>query len=72
MGTDTGVSRMMNDQTREHNTPLAKAHLSRSFYATKPTRWTQFRRTFIPWQMVRFAWINLKMMKIIHRSHAGL
>jgi hypothetical protein len=40
-----------------------------SFFATKPTRFTRFMRTFIPWQMVRFAVINLKMLRIIARSH---
>jgi hypothetical protein len=28
-------------------------------------------RTFIPWQMVRFAAINLKMLRLIARSHRG-
>jgi hypothetical protein len=41
------------------------------FYATKPTRFTVFLRTFLPWQAVRFAVINLKMLRIIRRSHAG-
>lgn len=50
---------------------VAAAHMRTSFYATKPTWWTQFTRTFVPWQVIRFAWINLKMMKIIHRSHTG-
>lgn len=39
------------------------------FYATKPTSATLFWRTFLPWQAIRFAWINLKMMIIIGRSH---
>lgn len=43
--------------------------LRRSYFATKPTRWTLFWRTFLPWQMVRFAWINLRMIVIIFRSH---
>ena len=43
--------------------------LRQEFYATKPTRFTVFLRTFIPWQMVRFAVINLKMLGIISRSH---
>jgi hypothetical protein len=30
-----------------------------------------FLRTFLPWQIVRFAFINLKMLRIIHRSHSG-
>ena len=42
-----------------------------TFYATQPTRFTVFLRTFLPWQVVRFAVINLKMLRIIRRSHAG-
>ncbi len=42
-----------------------------SFFATKPTAFTRFMRTFIPWQIVRFAVLNLKMMRIIARSHHG-
>jgi hypothetical protein len=42
-----------------------------SFFATKPTAFTRFMRTFIPWQIVRFAVLNLKMMRIIARSHRG-
>ena len=38
-------------------------------YITKPTRWTLFLRTFLPWQLWRFAVINLKMVDIIRRSH---
>jgi hypothetical protein len=45
-------------------------HLTEQFYATKPTRFTVFLRTFLPWQLVRFAFINLKMLRIIRRSHA--
>ena len=40
-----------------------------SFFATKPTSGTLFLRTFLPWQMIRFAWINLRMIVIIFRSH---
>jgi hypothetical protein len=45
--------------------------LKESFFATKPTGFTRFMRTFIPWQMVRFAAINLKMLRLIVRSHHG-
>lgn len=38
-------------------------------YATKPTRFTLFFRTFLPWQAWRFVWINVKMIKIIGRGH---
>jgi hypothetical protein len=40
-----------------------------AFYATHPTRRTLFLRTFLPWQLWRFAIINLKMIGIIRRSH---
>ena len=50
-------------------TPPQRAQKKASFYATKPTRATLFLRTFLPWQLVRFIWINLKMAIIIRRSH---
>ena len=37
-------------------------------YGTRPTRLTLFLRTFLPWQLWRFARINQKMFRIIHRS----
>jgi hypothetical protein len=50
-------------------TPIAKAHRRQSFYATKPTGFTLFLRTFLPWQMWRFLRINLKMVQMIRLSH---
>jgi hypothetical protein len=38
-------------------------------YATRPTRFTLFFRTFLPWQLWRFVWLNLKMMRIILLGH---
>jgi hypothetical protein len=52
-------------------TPPQRAQKKASFYATKPTRFTLFLRTFLPWQILRFIWINLKMVIIIRRSHAS-
>jgi len=49
--------------------PVAKAHLRQSFYATKPTAFTLFLRTFLPWQIWRFLRINLKMVRMIGLSH---
>jgi hypothetical protein len=43
----------------------------KSSYVTRPTRPTLFLRTFLPWQLWRFAAINLKMIGIIRRSHRG-
>jgi len=36
---------------------------------TKPTAMTRFLRTFLPWQLLRFLFINLKMLRIIAKSH---
>ncbi len=40
---------------------------AKSFMA--PTRWTLFVRTFIPWQIIKFAYYNLKMLKVLARGH---
>ncbi len=36
-----------------------------NIYATQPTPFTRFMRTFFLWQLWRFAPINLRMMQII-------
>lgn len=46
-----------------------RVHLTESFYATRPTTFTVFLRTFVPWQLLRFAIINLKMLTLIGKSH---
>ena len=52
--------------------PRPAAHLDPTFAAaTRPTRLTVWLRTFLPWQLVRFAIINLKMLRIISRNHAS-
>ena len=50
---------------------IARAHSKSWFYATRPTPWRVFLRTFLPWQACRFIWINLKMFGIIYSSHRG-
>jgi hypothetical protein len=42
--------------------PMAEQELA---YVTHPTRWTLFLRTFLPWQVWRFVWINLKMIRMV-------
>ena len=39
--------------------------------AMKPTRWVLFFRTFVPYQLWRFVWINLRMTVMIWKSHRG-
>ncbi len=43
----------------------------RTFTIPTPSRTTLFFRTFLPWQLVRFAWINLKMIRMIGIGHHG-
>jgi len=49
--------------------PFERAQKVQASFATQPTAFTRFLRTCILWQMVRFALINLKMVRIILKSH---
>ena len=49
----------------------AKVTAGAAPYVTRPTRWTLFTRTFIPWQLWRFARINLKMIRIIRSTRTS-
>lgn len=40
-----------------------------AYYAPAPTGFTRFMRTFLIWQIYRFFVINIKMLKLIVRSH---
>jgi hypothetical protein len=42
-----------------------------SYFVPTPSRWTVFLRTFLPWQLVRFVWINLKMIRMISIGNHG-
>jgi hypothetical protein len=42
---------------------------SPSHYAARPTRRTLFFRTFLPWQLLRFLVVNLRMTVMILKSH---
>lgn len=38
-------------------------------HAMKPGRAVLFWRTFLPYQLYRFIWINLRMLRMIFKSH---
>jgi hypothetical protein len=38
-------------------------------YASVPTRGTRFMRTFVPYQLLRFTIINVKMLRLLSRAH---
>jgi hypothetical protein len=42
---------------------------AKSYLATKPTHWTLWCRSFLPWQFLRFIVINLRMTVMILKSH---
>lgn len=49
--------------------PLA-AHPSEALrHAMKPTPFVLFLRTFFLYQLWRFAWVNLRMLTMIWKSH---
>ena len=43
---------------------------TREFFAPRPSAATLFFRTFLPWQLVRFIWINAKMIRMISKAHS--
>jgi hypothetical protein len=49
--------------------PFDLGRQAQAVYATKPTAGTKYLRTSILWQMVRFVVINLKMIRVIRKSH---
>jgi hypothetical protein len=53
------------EDTRDFTVPY-----SESSYATEPTGWTKFIRTCIPFQLVRFFVLNLKIMRIVVGGHS--
>ncbi len=54
---------VLGDTTEDGNSAMEAS------YAPRPTRMTLFFRTFVPWQLLRFVAINLKMLRIIAKSH---
>jgi len=59
----------MEIQDRKEYSPAEQAYMRREFFATKPTGFTSFLRVFLPYQLWRFAVINLKMIRIIAKGH---
>lgn len=39
--------------------------------AMKPLGWVLFFRTFFVYQFYRFIWINLRMLRMVFKSHGG-
>jgi hypothetical protein len=48
---------------------MANSLYGQSHYAARPTARTLFFRTFLPWQLLRFVVINLRMTVMIVKSH---
>jgi len=59
--------------TKNHDDPVHETWVpdERARFATRPTGFTCFMRVFFPYQLWRFAMINLKMMRVIRRGHSG-
>jgi hypothetical protein len=48
---------------------INKEPYQQAYYPPKPTGLTCFMRTCILWQILRFALINLKIIKLMAKSH---
>jgi hypothetical protein len=46
-----------------------KEPYQQAYYPPQPTGFTRFMRTCVLWQLMRFVVINLKMIKLMRRSH---
>ena len=44
---------------------------AKKYKAMRPGKVRIFLRTFVPWQIVKFILINIKMTKMILKSHGG-
>ncbi len=38
-------------------------------HAPLPTPRTVWLRTFLPWQLIRFCWLNVRMIRMVGRAH---
>lgn len=48
---------------------MNKEPYQQAYYPPTPTRFTRSMRQLLPWQLVRFAVINLKMIRLMRKSH---
>lgn len=46
-----------------------KEPYQQAYYPPAPTGYTRFMRTCVIWQFLRFLVINLKMLKLMSKSH---
>lgn len=41
------------------------------YFASQPTAFTKFMRTFLPWQIFRFIVLNIRMTIMLLKSHSA-
>lgn len=51
------------------NPPVNKEPYQQAYYPPVPTGLTRHMRHNLLWQLVRFVVINIKMLKLMRRSH---
>lgn len=51
------------------NKPLNREPYQQAYYPPTPTGFTRYMRTSLLWQAVRFAVINVKMLRLMAKSH---
>jgi hypothetical protein len=51
------------------NKPKNKEPYQQAYYPPVPTRYIRWVRTSVPWQFIRFWVINLKILRLLLKSH---
>jgi hypothetical protein len=51
------------------NHPVNKEPYQQAYYPPMPTGFTRMMRTNVLWQAIRFVVINLKMLRLMRKSH---
>ena len=48
---------------------MNKEPYQQAYYPPRPTPFTRAMRKLLPWQLVRFVVINVKMIRLMRKSH---
>lgn len=56
-------------EENQHDRVINERGYRQDYYPPVPTRFTRIMRNNLVWQLIRFAIINLKMIRLVRKSH---
>ena len=56
-------------KNKENNVIINNRAYKNEFYPPVPTKFTKYMRQNLLWQIIRFISINIKMLKVVRKSH---